>query len=143
MADKFHIFPLNGQNLNLLDIRKPDKYGYTIFDDIIENISKLAASLGAEFSHIQSNAKHVLINCIHHIHRDTDFIVIKPTVFTYTSFNLRNVLLAANILFIEFYLSNMHVRKPFRHCSYLSDVAVGVICGLGRRWVSFCFKNGS
>ncbi len=84
-----------------------------------------------EFSHLQSNAEHVLIDTIHQARGNTDFILINPAAFTHTSVALRDALLAVAIPFIEIHLSNVHAREPFRHHSYLSDVAVGVICGLG------------
>ncbi|MEI7210634.1 type II 3-dehydroquinate dehydratase [Pectobacterium carotovorum] len=131
MAEKFHILLLNGPNLNLLGTREPDKYGNTTLADIVSELKTQAQALNVKFSHLQSNAEHVLIDTIHQARGNTDFILINPAAFTHTSVALRDALLAVAIPFIEIHLSNVHAREPFRHHSYLSDVAVGVICGLG------------
>ncbi|SNC58522.1 type II 3-dehydroquinate dehydratase [Sodalis endosymbiont of Henestaris halophilus] len=131
MTDKLYILLLNGPNLNLLGTREPEKYGYTTLTDIIDNMKELAGSLGAELSHFQSNSEHALIDRIHQARGNTDFILINPAAFTHTSIALRDALLAVNIPFIEIHLSNVHAREPFRRHSYLSDIAVGVICGFG------------
>ncbi|MEQ9914324.1 type II 3-dehydroquinate dehydratase [Pectobacterium polaris] len=131
MAEKFHILLLNGPNLNLLGTREPDKYGSTTLADIVSGLETQAQALNVKFSHLQSNAEHVLIDTIHQARGNTDFILINPAAFTHTSVALRDALLAVAIPFIEIHLSNVHAREPFRHHSYLSDVAVGVICGLG------------
>ncbi|QQG28776.1 type II 3-dehydroquinate dehydratase [Pectobacterium carotovorum] len=131
MAEKFHILLLNGPNLNLLGTREPDKYGNTTLADIVSELETQAQALNVKFSHLQSNAEHVLIDTIHQARGNTDFILINPAAFTHTSVALRDALLAVAIPFIEIHLSNVHAREPFRHHSYLSDVAVGVICGLG------------
>ncbi|KFX01881.1 type II 3-dehydroquinate dehydratase [Pectobacterium carotovorum] len=131
MAEKFHILLLNGPNLNLLGTREPDKYGNTTLADIVSELETQAQALNVKFSHRQSNAEHVLIDTIHQARGNTDFILINPAAFTHTSVALRDALLAVAIPFIEIHLSNVHAREPFRHHSYLSDVAVGVICGLG------------
>ncbi|RJL52235.1 type II 3-dehydroquinate dehydratase [Pectobacterium carotovorum] len=131
MAEKFHILLLNGPNLNLLGTREPDKYGKTTLADIVSELETQAQALNVEFSHLQSNAEHVLIDTLHQARGNTDFILINPAAFTHTSVALRDALLAVEIPFIEIHLSNVHAREPFRHHSYLSDVAVGVICGLG------------
>ncbi|WP_248465459.1 type II 3-dehydroquinate dehydratase [Pectobacterium versatile] len=131
MAEKFHILLLNGPNLNLLGTREPDKYGNTTLADIVSELETQAQALNVKFSHLQSNAEHVLIDTIHQARGNTDFILINPAAFTHTSVALRDALLAVAIPFIEIHLSNVHAREPFRHHSYLSDVAIGVICGLG------------
>ncbi|WP_413721548.1 type II 3-dehydroquinate dehydratase [Sodalis sp. RH23] len=141
MADKFHILLLNGPNLNLLGTREPDKYGHTTLADIISSLETQAQALGVTLSHLQSNAEHVLIDRIHQARGNTDFIVINPAAFTHTSVALRDALLAVNIPFIEIHLSNVHAREPFRHHSYLSDIAVGVICGLGADGYNFAFQT--
>ncbi len=141
MADKLHILLLNGPNLNLLGTREPEKYGLTTLADIISHLDTLAKELGVTFSHLQSNAEHVLIDRIHQARGNTDFIVINPAAFTHTSVALRDALLAVNIPFIEIHLSNVHAREPFRHHSYLSDIAVGVICGLGADGYYFAFQT--
>lgn len=141
MADKFHILLLNGPNLNLLGTREPDKYGHTTLADIISSMEKQAQDLDVTLSHLQSNAEHVLIDRIHQARGNTDFIVINPAAFTHTSVALRDALLAVNIPFIEIHLSNVHAREPFRHHSFLSDIAVGVICGLGADGYHFAFQT--
>ena len=130
-ATKFHILLLNGPNLNLLGSREPDKYGRTTLADIVSDLSNLAGTLGTELTHFQSNAEHQLIDRIHQARNNTDFIIINPAAYTHTSVALRDALLAVNIPFIEVHLSNVHARETFRHHSYLSDIATGVICGLG------------
>ncbi|XBS69415.1 type II 3-dehydroquinate dehydratase [Acerihabitans sp. KWT182] len=141
MADKLHILLLNGPNLNLLGTREPDKYGHTTLVDIVSSLDALAKEKGVSFSHLQSNAEHVLIERIHQARGNTDFIIINPAAFTHTSVALRDALLAVNIPFIEIHLSNVHAREPFRHHSYLSDIAVGVICGLGADGYHFAFQT--
>ncbi|QWA11769.1 type II 3-dehydroquinate dehydratase [Sodalis ligni] len=141
MADKLHILLLNGPNLNLLGTREPDKYGRTTLADIVSHLDTLAKEHDVTFSHLQSNAEHVLIERIHQARGNTDFIVINPAAFTHTSVALRDALLAVDIPFIEIHLSNVHAREPFRHHSYLSDIAVGVICGLGADGYYFAFQT--
>lgn len=143
MADKFHILLLNGPNLNLLGTREPDKYGRTTLADIISSMELQAQDLDVTLSHLQSNAEHVLIERIHQARGNTDFIVINPAAFTHTSVALRDALLAVNIPFIEIHLSNVHAREPFRHHSYLSDIAVGVICGLGADGYNFALQTAA
>jgi len=140
MADKLHILLLNGPNLNLLGTREPDKYGHTTLADIINHLEIQARALDVTLSHLQSNAEHVLIDRIHQARDNTDFILINPAAFTHTSVALRDALLAVNIPFIEIHLSNVHAREPFRQHSYLSDIAVGVICGLGADGYNFAFQ---
>nr|WP_024966622.1 type II 3-dehydroquinate dehydratase [Pantoea sp. IMH] len=131
MADKFHILLLNGPNLNLLGTREPEKYGKTTLADIVSTLTSQADELNVKLSHLQSNAEHVLIDRIHEAKGNVDYIVINPAAFTHTSVAIRDALLAVSIPFIEVHLSNVHAREPFRHHSYLSDIAAGVICGLG------------
>lgn len=130
MADKFHILLLNGPNLNLLGTREPEKYGKTTLAEIVSDISSQADALNVKLSHLQSNAEYALIDRIHEAKGNVDYIVINPAAFTHTSVALRDALLAVSIPFIEVHLSNVHAREPFRHHSYLSDIAAGVICGL-------------
>lgn len=141
MAEKFHILLLNGPNLNLLGTREPDKYGKTTLADIVSELETQAQTLNVKFSHLQSNAEHVLIDAIHQARGNTDFILINPAAFTHTSVALRDALLAVSIPFIEIHLSNVHAREPFRHHSYLSDVAIGVICGLGAEGYQYALQT--
>ncbi len=126
------ILVLNGPNLNLLGTREPHIYGSTTLDDITANLTALAAQSGASVEQFQSNAEHELINRIHAARTDgTEFILINPGAFTHTSVALRDALAGVSIPFIEVHISNVHAREAFRQHSYLSDIAVGVICGLG------------
>ncbi|MEE4376236.1 MAG: type II 3-dehydroquinate dehydratase [Candidatus Competibacteraceae bacterium] len=124
---------LNGPNLNLLGIREPAVYGATRLADIEQNCRTLVAAQGRhELAFFQSNAEHAMVERIHAAYQDqVDFIVINPAAYTHTSVALRDALLGVGIPFIEVHLSNVFAREPFRHHSYLSDIAVGVISGLG------------
>lgn len=126
------ILVLHGPNLNLLGTREPAVYGTDTLADIDRRLADQAAAAGHSVQSLQSNAEHVLIDRIHAARLDgTAFILINPGAFTHTSIALRDALLAAALPFIEVHLSNVHAREPFRRHSYLSDVAVGVICGFG------------
>jgi len=126
------ILLLNGPNLNLLGSREPEVYGYTTLDDIVTDATSYASSLGHQLSHLQSNAEHALIDGIHAAKTDgVEFIVINPGAFTHSSIALRDAFLGVSIPFIEIHLSNVFAREEFRAHSYLSDVAVGLISGLG------------
>lgn len=140
MADKFHILLLNGPNLNLLGTREPEKYGSTTLTEIVNGLENQASALDITLSHLQSNAEYALIDRILEARGNTDFILINPAAFTHTSVALRDALLAVQIPFIEIHLSNVHAREPFRHHSYLSDIAVGVICGLGADGYTFALQ---
>lgn len=124
---------LNGPNLNLLGTREPAVYGSTTLADIERRCVELARELGPhELACFQSNAEHALLDRIHAARSEgVAFIVINPAAFTHTSVALRDALLGVGIPFIEVHLSNVFAREPFRHHSYLSDIAVGVISGLG------------
>lgn len=140
MAENFHILLLNGPNLNLLGTREPQTYGSLTLADIVGNLIHEAEQLKVKLSHFQSNAEHELINHIHAARGEIDFVLINPAAFTHTSVALRDALLAVDIPFIEVHLSNVHAREPFRHHSYLSDKAVGVICGLGAEGYSYALR---
>ncbi|QYJ79229.1 type II 3-dehydroquinate dehydratase [Shewanella acanthi] len=129
------ILLINGPNLNLLGRREPSVYGNQTLADIVSLLSSQAKAAGIELEHIQSNAEFELINAIHAT--EAGFIIINPAAFTHTSVALRDALLGVDIPFIEVHLSNVHAREPFRHHSYLSDKAVGVICGLGSQGYEF------
>lgn len=123
---------LNGPNLNLLGAREPEIYGRTTLPDIERELTGQAAAAGHELLTFQSNAEHALIERVHEARGDgTRFIIINPGAFTHTSIALRDALSGVAIPFIEVHLSNVHARESFRQHSYLSDVAVGVITGLG------------
>ena len=126
------ILVINGPNLNLLGSREPGHYGQATLADIEKALLTVAMTQGNELEFFQSNAEFELIDRIHQAGRDAvDFILINPAAFTHTSIALRDALLGVNIPFIEVHLSNVFAREDFRHHSYLSDVAVGVISGLG------------
>ena len=131
MTAKHRILLLNGPNLNLLGKREPGIYGSATLNDIVEHLHQVAGEHDVALQHLQSNAEFELIEAIHAAMGQQDFILINPAAFTHTSVALRDALLGVAIPFIEIHLSNVHAREPFRHHSYLSDVAKGVICGLG------------
>ena len=123
---------LNGPNLNLLGTREPEVYGSTTLADIEQAASAQAAAAGASLSSFQSNHEGALIDRIHAAKaQGIDLIVINPGGLTHTSVALRDALAAVTIPFIEVHLSNIHSREQFRQRSFLSDIAIGVICGLG------------
>ena len=126
------ILVLHGPNLNLLGSREPDVYGRTTLADIDAALSRQAEAAGHTLTCYQSNAEHELVDRVQAAKRDsTAFILINPGAFTHTSVALRDALAAVKIPFIEVHLSNPHAREAFRRLSYFSDLAVGVICGLG------------
>lgn len=123
---------LHGPNLTLLGSREPGHYGLATLDSINRGLEETAAAAGHQLIAFQSNAEHALIERVHAAaHEGVAFIIINPAGYTHTSVALRDALLAVKIPFIEVHLSNIHAREPFRRHSYFSDVAVGVISGLG------------
>ncbi len=129
---------LNGPNLNLLGTREPQIYGSTTLADIDARLKEQAAAQGHALEAFQSNAEHELIERVHRARADgTVFIIINPAAFTHTSVALRDALAAVAIPFIEVHLSNVHAREPFRRHSYFSDMAQGVISGLGAAGYEF------
>lgn len=126
------ILVLHGPNLNLLGVREPQVYGATTLEQINTALSQRAALRGATLSAFQSNHEGALIDRVHAARTDgTSFIVINPGAYTHTSVALRDAFAGVAIPFIEVHLSNVHRREPFRHHSYFSDLAEGVIVGLG------------
>lgn len=121
----------------MLGKREPSIYGSRTLDNIVEKLTSVASAQGINLQHLQSNAEHELINAIHDAHTKVDFILINPGAFTHTSVAIRDALLSVSIPFIEIHLSNVHAREQFRHHSYLSDIANGVICGLGEQGYEF------
>ncbi|ROV61133.1 type II 3-dehydroquinate dehydratase [Vibrio ponticus] len=140
MSAKSRILLLNGPNLNLLGLREPAHYGSQTLDQIVATLTQQAANAGVELEHLQSNREYELIEAIHAAYNQVDFIIINPAAFTHTSVALRDALLGVAIPFIEVHLSNVHAREPFRHHSYLSDKAQGVICGLGAQGYEFALS---
>ena len=132
MSKKASILVIQGPNLNLLGTREPEVYGKTTLEDIHQRHGELAKAQSVELSTYQSNHEGELIDRIQKAKQDgVDFIIINPGAFTHTSVALRDVLAGVAIPFTEVHLSNIHQREEFRKHSYLSDIATGVICGLG------------
>ena len=126
------ILVLHGPNLNLLGSREPAVYGSTTLADINQCLTARAGKAGHHLLTLQSNAEYELIERIHDARNEgINFIIFNPAAFTHTSVALRDALAAVGIPFIEVHLSNVFAREAFRHHSYFSDIAVGVICGLG------------
>ena len=128
------ILLIHGPNLNLLGQREPEVYGSMTLDDINVQLTKKAESANITLEHFQSNWEGAIIDRIHQASVENyQFIIINPAALTHTSVGVRDALLGVAIPFIEVHLSNVHARESFRHHSFLSDKAVGVICGLGAR----------
>lgn len=126
------ILVLHGPNLNLLGSREPAHYGADTLEDINNALTEQCRKAGHHLMCLQSNAEYELIDRIHDARAEgVDFIIINPAAFTHTSVALRDALLAVAIPFIEVHMSNVYKREAFRHKSYFSDIAEGVICGLG------------
>ncbi|EGR0627974.1 type II 3-dehydroquinate dehydratase [Vibrio cholerae] len=140
MTAKSRILVLNGPNLNLLGLREPTHYGSQTLEQIVATLRDQAQKADIELEHLQSNREYELIETIHQAFGKVDFIIINPAAFTHTSVALRDALLGVAIPFIEVHLSNVHAREPFRHHSYLSDKAQGVICGLGAQGYEFALS---
>lgn len=123
---------LHGPNLNLLGTREPEVYGAKTLTQIDADLAKIAHKAGARLESFQSNHEGALVDRIQAAGRDgTSFIIINPAAYTHTSVAIRDALAAVSLPFIEVHLSNIHKREPFRHHSYMSELALGVICGLG------------
>ncbi len=123
---------LHGPNLNLLGMREPEVYGHATLDQIDADLRARTEAAGHAFDSLQSNAEHTLVDRIQSARADgTALILINPAAFTHTSVAIRDALAAVAIPFYEVHLSNPHRREPFRHTSYFSDLAVGVVCGFG------------
>jgi 3-dehydroquinate dehydratase-2 len=135
------ILVLNGPNLNLLGNREPEHYGNNKLEAIIQDLGKEAESLGHSLEHFQSNAEADLIERIHKAKQDdVSFIIINPAAFTHTSIALRDALSGVDIPFIEVHLSNVHAREAFRKESFFSDIALGVITGLGSKGYHYALQ---
>jgi 3-dehydroquinate dehydratase-2 len=131
-ARKPRVLVIHGPNLNLLGTREPEVYGSVTLSDINVSLARLAEGAGVDLESFQSNHEGALIERIHAAREQgVVAIIINPAAYTHTSVALRDALAAVAIPFVEVHLSNVHAREPFRHHSYFSDLAVGVICGLG------------
>ena len=136
------ILVLHGPNLNLLGTREPSVYGADTLDQINADLVRIAADAGATLQSFQSNHEGALIDRVQAARHDgTRFILINPAGLTHTSVGLRDALAAVALPFIEVHLSNIHQREPFRHHSYFSALAVGVICGLGANGYRLALKH--
>ncbi|TXG94831.1 MAG: type II 3-dehydroquinate dehydratase [Rhodocyclaceae bacterium] len=140
-AEKARILVIHGPNLNLLGTREPEHYGRTTLADINLALAQLAATADVELEAFQSNHEGALIERIHAA-RDQGVraIIINPAAYTHTSVALRDALAGVAIPFVEVHLSNVHARESFRHHSYFSDLAIGVICGLGHEGYRFALE---
>ena len=136
-----NVLVLHGPNLNLLGAREPEVYGSTTLDEINASLQVLAREAGVKLSSFQSNGEGELINHIHEaIDNGIDFIIINPAAYTHTSIALRDALAATGLPFIEVHLSNIFARESFRRKSYFSDLALGVISGLGAKGYELALK---
>ena len=134
---KKSVLVLHGPNLNLLGLREPEHYGKATLESINRHLVAQAQQAGVELEAFQSNSEAELVGKVQSLAGNrADFILINPAAFTHTSVALRDALSAVKIPFIEVHLSNVHAREAFRHHSYFSDIAVGVICGLGAQGYS-------
>lgn len=135
------ILVINGPNLNLLGTREPSHYGVQTLNDIMQALRTQASGFGYELEHMQSNSESELIERVHQsATAEIKFIIINPAAFTHTSIALRDAILGVDIPFIEVHLSNVHAREEFRHHSYFSDIAVGIIVGLGAQGYSLALQ---
>jgi len=136
------ILVINGPNLNMLGRREPEIYGADTLDDIIGSLESLAEEYDVELMHFQSNAEYEIIDRIHQAMDDaTDYIIINPAAFTHTSVAIRDALATVAIPFIEVHISNIHKREAFRTHSYFSDLAEGVIAGLGPKGYELALQH--
>ncbi len=126
-----NVLVINGPNLNLLGKREPGIYGADTLESVIIRLKSIADRSGVNLSDFQSNSEGAIVDRIHQAMGKEDFIVINPGAYTHTSIAIRDAFLGTKIPFIEVHISNIFKREEFRHHSYLSDVASGVICGLG------------
>lgn len=140
-ASARHILVLHGPNLNLLGMREPEHYGGTTLADIDARLLARARAAKVALECFQSNSEAALIERIHAAWQKTDFILINPAAFTHTSVALRDALAAVGIRFIEVHISNVFAREAFRHHSYFSDLAVGVISGLGAQGYELALEH--
>ena len=131
MTARLRVLVINGPNLNMLGKREPEIYGSQTLDEMMQALTNYANEKSIELTHFQSNSEAELITKIHSAYGEIDHIIINPAAFTHTSIALRDALLSVSIPFTEVHLSNIYQREAFRHHSYFSDVAVGVLCGFG------------
>ena len=135
------ILLVNGPNLNLLGTREPELYGEETLADVEALVARVAADFGIEVRAVQSNHEGVLIDAIHEARHDCSGIVINPGAFTHTSVALRDAIAGVELPAVEVHLTNVHAREPFRHHSYISPVAAGVIVGCGVQGYEFAVRR--
>jgi 3-dehydroquinate dehydratase-2 len=136
------ILVIHGPNLNLLGRREPGIYGKTTLVDINGRLGELARAAGASLEAVQSNSEAELVGRVQQLMDvPVDFVIINPAALTHTSVALRDALAAVKVPFIEVHLSNVFAREPFRHHSYFTDLAVGLICGLGPRGYELALEH--
>lgn len=135
------VLVINGPNLNLLGTREPGLYGRDSLKSIEERLQKQGSELGLELSFYQSNHEGSIVDKIQEVRGKIDFILINAGAYTHTSVAIRDALLGVEIPFIEIHLSNVYSREPFRHHSFLSDKAVGVIAGFGADGYSYALDK--
>lgn len=126
-----HVLVINGVNLNLLGTREPHIYGAQTLDDVLQNLQQRGAEWGINVSHFQHNSEGEIVTRIQAARGDVDYIIINAGAYTHTSVAIRDALVGVAIPFVEVHISNVYAREAFRHHSYLSDKAMGVIVGLG------------
>lgn len=141
MAKK--IMLINGPNLNLLGVREPELYGPKTLRDIEKECELKASGYGIELLCRQSNIEGEIINFIHNAREHADAIVINPGAYSHTSVALRDALAASDLPVIEVHISNIHAREKFRHYSYVSAIAKGVICGCGTNGYLYAIEEAS
>lgn len=141
MSTSKRLLLVNGPNLNLLGTREPDVYGRDTLADVEALVLSTAAEAGLEVRAVQSNHEGVLIDAIHAAREDCAGIVINPGALTHTSIALRDALLAVELPVAEVHLSNVHSREPFRHHSYVSDIASCVVVGAGVHGYAFAVQH--
>ncbi|HAR79468.1 MAG TPA: type II 3-dehydroquinate dehydratase [Succinivibrionaceae bacterium] len=138
---QYRILVMNGPNLNLLGIREPDIYGSDSLESLKERLDRLAEKLKVRVDYFQSNHEGALIDRIQQARNDADFILLNAGAYTHTSVAIRDALSGISIPFYEIHISNVHKREEFRHHSYLSDIAVGVIAGFGLDGYEFALEG--
>jgi len=135
------ILVIHGPNLNLLGVREPEVYGSVTMEEINEGLEKRAKSHDINVEAFQSNAEHEIVTKLQDSMNQVDFIIINPGALTHTSIAIRDALLGIGVPFYEVHISNIFAREEFRHTSYFSDIADGVICGLGTQGYDLALRH--
>jgi 3-dehydroquinate dehydratase-2 len=138
---KYSILVINGPNLNLLGTREPQIYGSETLKDLDERLDRVAEELDVSLEHFQSNHEGAIVDKIQAARQQDDFILLNAGAYTHTSVAIRDALAGIDIPFFEIHISNVHRREEFRHHSYLSDIAVGVIVGFGLDGYEFALRG--